>query len=115
MSEQDSAELDTTRPDTRGPDTAGPGLRPDEVGAADSLPALVLLVPASLLLRFLGEHAWAYWTAAVIGVLGLLAAGFGIAAAVGSLRRGRRKLLAGYTVALLLAAGFVLVVRLVEN
>ncbi|OEJ30482.1 hypothetical protein [Streptomyces subrutilus] len=106
------SERDTAEPETTGLETAK---RPDEVGSADSMPALALLVPAFLLLRFLGEHAWAYWTAAVLGVLGLLAAGFGIASAVGSLRRGHRKLLAGYTIVLLLAAGFVLVVRLIET
>lgn len=83
-----------------------------EVSYADSLPALVLLVPATLLVRHLGEHGWAYWTAAVLGVLGVLAAGFGIAAAVGSLRRGRRRGLAVYTVVVLLAACFALAVRL---
>ncbi|MFD3542139.1 hypothetical protein ACFWUQ_21960 [Streptomyces sp. NPDC058662] len=86
-----------------------------EVSSADSLPALVLLVSANVLLRFLGEHGWAYWTAAVLGVLGVAAAGVGLASAVGSLRRGRRRLVAGYTVVLLAAACFAFVVRLIQN
>ncbi|MFD3698558.1 hypothetical protein ACFWUZ_20805 [Streptomyces sp. NPDC058646] len=90
--------------------TAGPVEQ--EVSHADSLPALVLLLPASLLVRYLGEHVWAYWTAVALGVLGVTAAGFGIAAAVGSLRRGRRRLLAAYTLVLLLGACSALAVRL---
>ncbi len=127
MSERDTAEPETTEPKTSRPETSGPEAaepdtsepetseQPDGVGFADSVPALLLLVPASVLLRYLGEHGWAYWTAAVLGVLGLPAVGLGIAAAVGSLRRGRRRLFAGYTIALLLTTCFLLVVRLIEN
>lgn len=86
-----------------------------EVSYADSVPGTVLLLPANLLLRFLGEHAWAYWTAAVIGVLGIVASAVGIAAAVRSLRRGRRMLVAPAVIALLLGACVVFVARLVEH
>ncbi|MGW5849281.1 hypothetical protein ACWFQ8_15235 [Streptomyces sp. NPDC055254] len=82
---------------------------------ADSLPALGLLVPATALLRYLGEYGWAYWAGAVLGVLGVAAAGFGLASAVGGLRRGRRRLLAGYSVVLLSAAVFAFAVRLVQS
>ncbi|NUK01908.1 hypothetical protein HRW14_09285 [Streptomyces lunaelactis] len=86
-----------------------------ETVVADSLPALVLLVPATMLLRYLGEHGWAYWTAAVLGGLGMLAAMFAIVASVRNLIRGRRRLVSGYISALLLGACFVLVARLVES
>ncbi|MEU9027746.1 hypothetical protein AB0D46_09450 [Streptomyces sp. NPDC048383] len=86
-----------------------------EVSYGDSVPGTVVLLAANLLLRFLGEHAWAYWIAAVIGVLGVAVAAFGIASAVRSLRRGRRVLLALAVIALLLGACVVLVARLVEH
>ncbi|MFD3937183.1 hypothetical protein ACFWSF_15820 [Streptomyces sp. NPDC058611] len=92
---------------------AAPGR--DAVRFTDSTPALLLLVPATLLLRHLGEHAWAYWTAVVLGVAGLAVAGIGITIAAGSLRRGPRRLVAGYTLAMLLCASCLLVARLVEN
>lgn len=82
---------------------------------ADSTPALLLLVPAALLLRHLGRHAWAYGAAVCLGVLGLAVAGIGITTALGSLRRGPRRLVAGYTLATLLGASFLLVARLVET
>ncbi|MFE3557004.1 hypothetical protein ACFXKW_19350 [Streptomyces sp. NPDC059193] len=122
MSEQGTAgpkaaEPETVKPGTVKPGTAEPEVagRPDEFGLADNLAALVLLAPALALLRFLGEHGWAYWTAVVLGGLGVLAAALGIAAAVRSLRRGRRRLLAVYTIVLLLVSCFLLVVRLVES
>ncbi|WP_412077240.1 hypothetical protein ACLF6K_20700 [Streptomyces xanthophaeus] len=119
MSERDAAVREMVEDGAARPETAvqpaGTAVQPTaaaEVSYADSLPALVLLVPATLLVRHLGEHGWAYWTAAVLGVLGVLASGVGIAAAVGSLRRGRRRLLAVYTIVALLAACFALAVRL---
>ncbi|MET9606387.1 hypothetical protein ABZZ17_15115 [Streptomyces sp. NPDC006512] len=115
MPERDAVERDAAGPDA-GPDAGEaqvPGAR--EVSSADSMPAMVLLFPALLLLRFLGDNGWAYGAAAVLGALGLIAAGFGMVSAVGSLRRGRRRLVAVYTLLLLLGASFVLVARLVEN
>lgn len=56
-------------------------------GSADTWPS-VLLLPAVLLLRYLGEHAWAYWTAVVIGVLALIGAAVEITGAVGHLVNG---------------------------
>ncbi|MFH8886950.1 hypothetical protein [Streptomyces sp. NPDC017949] len=86
-----------------------------EVSYDDTMPGTLLLFPALLLLRFLGEHAWAYWTAAVIGALGVVASGFGIASAVGSLRRGRRRWAALAVILLLLGACLVFVSRLVQH
>lgn len=87
----------------------------DAVRSTDSTPALLLLVPAALLLRHFGEHSWVYWTAVALGVLGLAVAGIGITNAAGRLRRGPRRLVAGYTLAMLLGASFLLVARLVES
>ncbi|MFF3016298.1 hypothetical protein [Streptomyces sp. NPDC057939] len=86
-----------------------------EVSYDDTVPGTLLLLPALLLLRFLGEHSWAYWTAALIGVVGTVMCGLGIASAVGSLRRGRRRLLAVAVIALLVGACVVFVARLVEH
>ncbi|MFF4320455.1 hypothetical protein [Streptomyces sp. NPDC001568] len=86
-----------------------------EVSYGDTAPGTVLMFPALLLLRFLGEHTWAYWTAALIGVLGMAVYGLGIASAVGSLRRGRRKVVALAVIALSLGACVVFVARLVEH
>ncbi|MFE4632733.1 hypothetical protein ACFRJ1_05040 [Streptomyces sp. NPDC056773] len=83
--------------------------------AVDKLPALLLLVPAMVLLRFLGEHGWAYWTAAVLGCLGVPVAVFAVVASVRSLVQGRRRLASGYSIALLLGACFVFVNRLIER
>ncbi|MGW2562795.1 hypothetical protein ACWCXB_26815 [Streptomyces sp. NPDC001514] len=81
---------------------------------ADTWPA-VLLLPALLLLRFLGEHAWAYWTAAVIGVLGLIGAAVEITGAVGHLRHGRRPWAAAWVLFALVSGVLVLVLRLAEH
>ncbi|MFE7774368.1 hypothetical protein ACFU5O_10775 [Streptomyces sp. NPDC057445] len=81
---------------------------------ADTWPA-VLLLPALLLLRFLGEHAWAYWTAVVIGVLGVIAAAVEISGAVGHLLKGRRPWVAVWVLFVLLTAVLVLVLRLAEH
>lgn len=116
MPERGRVEWGEVEPDTAGRGGAGQGAAErHEVGYADSLPALLLLAPALLLLRHLGEHGWAYWTAVALAVPGVAGAVFGIAVAVGSLRRGRRRLLALYTIALLVGACFVLVARLVER
>ncbi|MGP3683517.1 hypothetical protein ACTVZO_02195 [Streptomyces sp. IBSNAI002] len=111
------SERGTAGPEAAERGTAEPGAaaRPDGFGLVDNLPATVLLAPALALLRYLGEHGWAYWTAAVLGGLGIAAAALGITAAVRSLRQGRRRLLAVYTIVLLLLACYLLVVRLVEN
>ncbi|MBT2368797.1 hypothetical protein J7E88_26545 [Streptomyces sp. ISL-10] len=74
--------------------------------------SLVLIGPALLLLRFLGESTWGYWTAAVIGVTGTVIAVFEFVAAIRSLLR-RRRMLASVWVVLLVATGvFMLGVRL---
>ncbi|MFD7442576.1 hypothetical protein [Streptomyces sp. NPDC059909] len=81
---------------------------------ADTWPA-VLLLPALLLLRFLGEHAWAYWIAAVIGVLGLIGAAVEITGAVGHLLNRRRPWVAAWVLLVLVSAVLVLVLRLAEH
>ncbi|WP_405593957.1 hypothetical protein OG741_00505 [Streptomyces sp. NBC_01410] len=83
-------------------------------GSADTWPA-VLVLPAVLLLRYLGEHAWAYWTAAVIGVLGLIGAAVEITGAVGHLVNGRRPWIAAWVLFVLASAVLVLVLRLAEQ
>ncbi|UYQ63742.1 hypothetical protein [Streptomyces peucetius] len=76
---------------------------------------LVLLLPALLLLRFLGEHAWAYWTAAVAGGLGMMCAAVAVAGAARDLVRGRRPWKAAFALVVLACGAFALVVRLVES
>ncbi|MBT2505900.1 hypothetical protein J7I98_08300 [Streptomyces sp. ISL-98] len=76
---------------------------------------VVFLGPALMLLRFFGEHAWAYWTAAVIGSLGVLAAAVEIVATVRALVRGRQPLVAIWVIVLLAGASWVMVRRLVEG
>ncbi|ATW49942.1 hypothetical protein [Streptomyces peucetius] len=76
---------------------------------------LVLLVPALLLLRFLGEHAWAYWTAAAVGGSGVICAVFAIAGAVRDLVRGRRPGKAAFALLVLAGGSFALVARLLES
>ncbi|WP_168724477.1 hypothetical protein [Streptomyces sp. A1547] len=76
---------------------------------------VVFLGPALMLLRFFGEHAWVYWTAAVIGSLGVLAAAVEIVATVRALVRGRQLLVAIWVIGLLGGASWVLVRRLIEG
>ncbi|WP_406263005.1 hypothetical protein OHT93_00215 [Streptomyces sp. NBC_00191] len=83
-------------------------------GSADTWPS-VLLLPAVLLLRYLGEHAWAYWTAVVIGVLALIGAAVEITGAVGHLVNGRRPWVAAWVLFVLASAVLVLVLRLAEQ
>lgn len=76
---------------------------------------VVFLGPALMLLRFFGVHAWAYWTAAVVGSLGVLAAAVEIVATVRALVRGRQPLVAVWVIGLLAGASWVLVRRLIEG
>ncbi|WP_326770962.1 hypothetical protein OG978_45835 (plasmid) [Streptomyces sp. NBC_01591] len=79
-----------------------------------SIRSLLLIVPALLLLRFLGEHAWAYWSAAAIGGLGAVLAAFDIVNQVRLLLLRRRGVTASVWVVLVLIAGiFALGVRLI--
>ncbi|MFD5715724.1 hypothetical protein ACFWHW_36050 [Streptomyces pharetrae] len=68
-----------------------------------------------MLLRFLGEHTWAYWTAAVIGALGVLAAAVEIVATVRALIAGRQPLVAIWVISLLAGGSALLLRRLVEG
>lgn len=76
---------------------------------------VVFLGPALMLLRFFGEHAWAYWTAAVVGSLGVLAAAVEIVVTVRALVRGRQPLVAIWVIGLLAGASLVFVRRLIEG
>ncbi|MGW7360190.1 hypothetical protein ACWGI0_27040 [Streptomyces sp. NPDC054802] len=76
---------------------------------------LGLLVPALLLLRFLGEQAWAYWTAAVVGGVGVACAAVAVAGAARDLVRRRRPWKAAFALLVLACGSFALVVRLVEG
>ncbi|QIP85222.1 hypothetical protein GLX30_15625 [Streptomyces sp. Tu 2975] len=87
---------------------------PEGARSAGSWP-LVLLLPSMLLLRFLGEHSWAYWTAAVLGVPGLVAAAVALTGCLRNLVRGHRPWNAAGAGLLLIGASFVVVVRLVER
>ncbi|CAM5725398.1 hypothetical protein SGLAM104S_05596 [Streptomyces glaucescens] len=62
---------------------------------------MLLIGLGLMLLRFLGEHTWAYWTAAVIGALGVLAAAVEIVATVRALIAGRQPLVAIWVISLL--------------
>ncbi|GGW64222.1 hypothetical protein [Streptomyces xantholiticus] len=85
-----------------------------EPGADHTWP-LGFLVPALLLLRFLGEHAWAYWTAAVVGGPGVICAVFAIAGAARDVVRGRRPWKAAFALFVLAGGSFALVARLVNS
>ncbi|MEE1736832.1 hypothetical protein [Streptomyces sp. BE147] len=75
--------------------------------------SLLLIVPALLLLRFLGQHAWAYWSAAAIGGIGAVLAVFDIVSQVRLLLR-RRGVAAPVRGILVLIAGvFALGARLI--
>lgn len=75
----------------------------------------VLLLPALLLLRYAGEHSWAYWTGAVIGLFGLTGAAFEIKAAVEHLVKRRKPWVAVWVLLVLMAASVHLVLRLAER
>ncbi|MCZ7458655.1 hypothetical protein [Streptomyces sp. WMMC940] len=99
------------------PDRArDPGRReePKQPSSADTWPAAVLL-PALLLLRFFGEQGWAYWTGAVIGVLGMACAAVEGTAAVRHLLNGRRPWVAAWVLLALGSGSLVLVLRLAEH
>lgn len=81
---------------------------------ADTWPA-VLILPALLLLRFLGDHAWAYWTAAAIGALGLVGAAVEITGAVRHLVNRRRPWVAVWVLFVMVSAALALVLRLAEQ
>ncbi|MFF8847186.1 hypothetical protein ACF08N_31475 [Streptomyces sp. NPDC015127] len=89
--------------------------RAAEESGGDHLWPLVLLGPALFLLRVFGEHGWVYWTAAVVGALGLIGAVFAIAGAGRDLVRRRRPWKAAFAVFLLAGGSFMIVVRLVES
>ncbi|WP_328727588.1 hypothetical protein [Streptomyces sp. NBC_00259] len=82
---------------------------------ADTWPAVLLLLPALLLLRYAGEHSWAYWTGAVIGLFGLTGAAFEITAAVKHLAKRRKPWVAVWALLVLMAASVHLVLRLAER
>ncbi|MDQ0844389.1 hypothetical protein [Streptomyces sp. V1I6] len=87
---------------------------PEGARSAGTWP-VVLLLPSMLLLRFLGEHSWAYWTAAVLGVLGIAAAAVALTGCLRNLVRGHRRGHAAGAGLLLIGASFVVVARLVES
>ncbi|WP_338677322.1 hypothetical protein V1460_33385 [Streptomyces sp. SCSIO 30461] len=82
--------------------------------SADTWPTVVLL-PALLLLRYLGEHPWAYWTAAALGLLGTIGAVVEITAGVRHIVHRRRPLVALWVVFCLATALVVLAIRLVDT
>ncbi|MEU2156733.1 hypothetical protein ABZ532_17250 [Streptomyces sp. NPDC019396] len=82
--------------------------------SADTWPT-VLLLPAMLLLRYLGEHSWAYWTGAVLGLLGTIGAAVEITGAVGHLAHRRRPLVAFWVLFCLVPAVVLVGIRLVEQ
>jgi hypothetical protein len=79
--------------------------RAAEESGGDHLWPLGFLGPALLLLRLLGEHSWAYWTAAVVGALGVIGAVFAIAAAGRDLVRRRRPWKAAFALFMLAGGG----------
>ncbi|WP_432074797.1 hypothetical protein [Streptomyces wuyuanensis] len=82
--------------------------------SADTWPTVVLL-PALLLLRFFGDQGWAYWTGAVVGVLGMAGAAVEGTAAVRHLLNGRRPWVAVWVLLVLVSASLVLVLRLADH
>ncbi|MFE3326011.1 hypothetical protein [Streptomyces sp. NPDC059176] len=87
---------------------------PRTSSTADTWPA-VLILPALLLLRFLGEQSWAYWAAAAIGTLGLIGAAVEITGAVRHLvNRRRRPWVAVWVLFVTVCAALALVLRLIE-
>ncbi|TLQ44358.1 hypothetical protein [Streptomyces marianii] len=112
-----SAEQSRRTGDPEQPDRSrDPGRReePKQPSSADTWPAAVLL-PALLLLRFFGEQGWAYWTGAVIGVLGMAGVAVEGTAAVRHLLNGRRPWVAVWTLLALGSGSLVLVLRLAEH
>ncbi|MFE0090967.1 hypothetical protein [Streptomyces sp. NPDC059016] len=93
---------------------SGRGEEPKRPSSADTWPAAVLL-PALLLLRFFGEQGWAYWTGAVIGVLGMAGVAVEGTAAVRHLLNGRRPWVAVWVLLALGSGSLVLVLRLAEH
>ncbi|MFI6106703.1 hypothetical protein [Streptomyces sp. NPDC051310] len=104
-----------TMPEAGTPDagTKDGRTKPAEPSLSSNTWPVVFLGPALMLLRFIGEHAWAYWTAAVIGSLGVLGAAVEVVATVKALARGRQPLVAIWVIALLAGASALLVHRLV--
>ncbi|MFJ2476753.1 hypothetical protein ACIOWI_27910 [Streptomyces sp. NPDC087659] len=88
--------------------------KPNGPSSADTWPAVVLL-PALLLLRFFGEQGWAYWTGAVIGVLGTACAAVECTAAVRHLLHRRRPWVAAWVLLVLVSASLVLALRVAEH
>lgn len=102
------------------PDTGAAGAGTKDGRAAPAEPSLsantwpiMFLGPSLMLLRFFGEHAWAYWTAAVVGAFGVPAAAVEAVATARALVRGRQPLVAVWVIGLLVGASALLVRRLV--
>jgi hypothetical protein len=87
---------------------------PGEASLSNNTWPVILLGLALMLLRLFSEHAWAYWTAAVVGSLGVLAAAVETVATVRALARGRQPLVAIWVISLLAGASALLIWRLVE-
>ncbi|MEW2631145.1 hypothetical protein AB0903_05675 [Streptomyces sp. NPDC048389] len=104
-----------TEQEIRAEGTKEPGGEPAKEPGGDHTWPLGLLVPALLLLRFLGEHAWAYWTAAVVGGLGVVCAVVPVAGAARDLVRRRRPWKAAFALVVLACGSFALVARLAEG
>ncbi len=88
--------------------------RPEERKTASTAP-LVLVVPALLLLRFLGDHTWAYWVAAVIGGVGAVLAVMEITTAARCLWARHRMPASVWAGSVLIAGVVMLGVRLIGN
>lgn len=92
-----------------------PTTAPDEAPVSvsgDAWPVLPLGL-AALLLRTLGDHAWAYAVGAVIGAFGLVAALVGIGVCGRAVLRGLDVGKAVWAIVLLLVGGFAVAHQLV--
>ncbi|MEI5132765.1 hypothetical protein RB199_11880 [Streptomyces libani] len=78
----------------------------------DAWPVVPLAV-ALLLLRTLGDQAWAYVTAAVVGGIGLLASVIALVECVGAIRKGLARAEAAWVIVVLLVASCAVVYRLI--
>ncbi|MFF9868040.1 MULTISPECIES: hypothetical protein [unclassified Streptomyces] len=104
------------------PEVGAPGAGPKDGRAEPAEPSLssntwpvVFLGPALMLLRFFEGHAWAYWTAAVVGSVGMVGAAVEVVATVKALAKGRQPLVAIWVIALLAGASALLVHRLMTG
>ncbi|MFJ7157359.1 hypothetical protein ACIQUQ_20715 [Streptomyces sp. NPDC101118] len=97
-----------------GGDGTGPGGPTREPSLSGNTWPVLFLAPALALLRFFGEQAWAYWSAAVLAAVGVPAAAVGVAVTVRALSRGRQPLVALWVIGLLAGGSWVLLHRLVS-